>query len=85
MRLRKFDLLFVLGALTVVIGVSLLPSPRDRNPMVPATPNHRNLKSEADCLSCHASGGSRPLPVRHPKRPDCFHCHRAADGEGSAG
>jgi hypothetical protein len=80
-RLRRIDLLFVLGALAVVIGVSLLPSPRDRNPMIPATSDHRNLRSEADCLSCHAPGGSRPLPARHPKRPDCFHCHRAADGE----
>ncbi len=77
MRLRRIDLLFVLGALAVVIGVSLLPSPRDRNPMVPSTPDHRNLMSEADCLSCHSPGGNRPLPVRHPKRPDCFHCHRA--------
>jgi hypothetical protein len=80
-RLRKIDLLFVVGALAVVIGVSLLPSPRDRNPIVPTTPDHRNLRSEADCLSCHAPGGSRPLLARHPKRPDCFHCHRAADGE----
>lgn len=79
MTLRRIDLLFIIGALAVVIGVSLLPSPRDRNPIIPATPDHRSLRSETDCVACHTTGGSYPMPARHPKRPDCFHCHRAAE------
>lgn len=32
MKLRKVDGLFVLFALAVIVGVSLLPTPKDRNP-----------------------------------------------------
>jgi hypothetical protein len=76
MRLRKADWLFVLAAALVVLFVSLLPSPRDRNPPVPHTPEHRGLASEKDCLRCHHVGGSRPLTSQHPKRQDCWRCHR---------
>ncbi len=81
--LRKSDWLFVVAVALVVLGVSLLPSPRDRNPAMPATPEHKGL-SEKDCVRCHAVGQSRPLPVRHPKRQDCFRCHKgpeAAEGK----
>lgn len=82
--LRRADWLF-LGAVALVIGgVMLLPSPRDRNPVVPATAAHRG-RSEHDCVRCHATGQSRPLPDRHPKRPDCFRCHREASGSPSRG
>ena len=75
MTLRKVDWLFVLFAVLVVIGVSLLPTPKDRNPMVPKTAEHDAVKVEKDCVSCHRADGVRPLPTRHPKRPDCFRCH----------
>jgi hypothetical protein len=75
-RLRKVDLLFVAFALLVVLGVAMLPSPRDQNPKVPATPEHRGLVVEKDCLKCHVAEGTRPLPTRHPKRQDCFRCHQ---------
>jgi Doubled CXXCH motif (Paired_CXXCH_1) len=77
---RRVDLIFVVLALAVVGGVALLPSPRDRNPMVPADTDHRTLVSEKDCLACHQATGNRSLPVQHPKRKDCFQCHARAKG-----
>lgn len=75
MSLRKVDWLFILFAVAVVVGVSLLPTPKDRNPMVPGTAEHNAAKVEKDCLGCHSPGAERPLPARHPKRPDCLRCH----------
>jgi len=79
--LRKSDWLFVGAVVLVVAGVSLLPSPRDRNPAMPATLEHKGL-SEKDCVRCHAAGQSRPLPERHPRRQDCFRCHKGSDAAG---
>ncbi len=73
--LRRADWLFAGAVVLVVLGVSLLPSPRDRNPAMPATLEHKGL-TEKDCVRCHAVGQSRPLPDRHPKRQDCFRCHK---------
>lgn len=75
MTLRKVDGLFVVFALAVVVGVSLLPSPKDRNPLIPGTPDHRGVTAEKDCIQCHQGGGVKPVPDRHPKRRDCFRCH----------
>lgn len=75
MTLRKVDWLFILFAVAVVVGVSLLPTPKDRNPTVPRTAEHDAVKAEKDCVGCHGAGAERPLPARHPKRPDCFRCH----------
>jgi hypothetical protein len=75
MRLRKIDWVFVLFAVSVVIGVSMLPTPKDRNPMIPGTAHHQTVKFEKECLQCHVPTGSKPLPERHPKRQDCFRCH----------
>ncbi|HEX2054895.1 MAG TPA: hypothetical protein VHF07_00285 [Nitrospiraceae bacterium] len=72
---RKADLIFLVLAVGVVAGVALLPSPRDRNPMVPADGEHRSLADEKTCVTCHQALGTRPLPAKHPKRPDCFQCH----------
>ena len=71
-RLRQVDLIFVVAALAVVVGVTMLPSPRDRNPMVPADADHRALIGEKDCLNCHVQAGSRPLPVKHTKAARLF-------------
>jgi len=78
MRLRKVDWLFVVLALAVVIGVSLLPTPKDRNPVIPATSGHREIILEKACLECHQAGGEKPVPARHPRRQDCFRCHARA-------
>ena len=75
MTFRKVDWLFVAFALAVVIGVSFLPTPKDRNPMIPGTPDHGSITEEKGCIQCHQAGGKTPLPGRHPKRQDCFRCH----------
>ena len=80
MTFRKVDMIFVVLALLVVGGVALLPSPRDRNPKVPANSGHQAVTMEKDCLACHVPTGARPLPVQHPKRQDCLHCHARAQG-----
>lgn len=76
--LRKVDLLFLVLAGLVVAGVALLPSPRDQNPPVPTNEDHRRITAEANCVQCHAAAGIRPLTAKHPKRQDCFRCHRAS-------
>ncbi len=77
MTFRKVDLIYLGGAILVVVGVSLLPSPKDRNPPVPRTPKHYDLRLETDCLTCHAPGAINALRTPpHPKRQDCLHCHR---------
>ena len=75
MKLRKIDGLFVLFAVAVVSGVSLLPTPKDRNSMIPADAAHQAIKAEQECLQCHVPTGSQPMPERHPRRQDCFRCH----------
>lgn len=75
MKLRKVDGLFVLFALAVIVGVSLLPTPKDRNPMIPADAVHQPIMAEPACLQCHVPAGNKPLPERHPRRQDCFRCH----------
>ena len=78
-RPGKGDWVFIAVVIAVVVFVSLLPTPRERNPMIPANEEHRVLTVETSCSQCHAVQGSRPLPDRHPKRQDCFKCHRRAD------
>ncbi len=75
MTLRKVDWIFVAAAAAVVVGVSLLPTPKDRNPMIPASAEHRAAAQEQDCVKCHRADGAKPVPGRHPKRQDCFRCH----------
>jgi uncharacterized paraquat-inducible protein A len=79
MTIRRADWGFILAVLLVVGLVSLLPSPRDRNPPIPGDQDHRGVTSEKACLVCHAAGQSRPVSDRHPKRQDCFRCHRTGD------
>ena len=75
MKLRKIDWLFILFAVAVVVGVSLLPTPKDRNPLIPKNAEHQSLTTEKDCVQCHQADGVKPVPARHPKRQDCFRCH----------
>jgi cytochrome c553 len=75
LKLRKVDWLFVLFAVAVVAGVSMLPTPKDRNPMIPKSAEHLTLTNEKDCVRCHQVDGVKPVPARHPKRQDCFRCH----------
>ena len=79
MKLRPVDLIVLVSAALVVLAVSLLPSPRDSNPPVPPTPEHQAVKSANGCVECHTPNGSQPLAGRHPKRKDCFRCHRELD------
>jgi len=44
MKFRKIDGLFVLFAVAVVVGVSMLPTPKDRNPMIPADAAHQAIR-----------------------------------------
>ena len=75
MTLRKVDWLFVLFAMAVVVGVSMLPTPKDRNPMIPTNTEHKVVMNETGCVRCHQVDGVKPMPARHPKRQDCFRCH----------
>jgi hypothetical protein len=75
-RLQQSDLVTIGLALAVIIFLTLLPSPKDNNPPVPPDSKHRGLKLEKDCLACHVQGGERPLKEKHPRRQDCFRCHR---------
>ena len=75
MKLRKVDGLFILLDVAVVVSVSLLPTPKDRNPMIPKNVEHQALLNEKDCVQCHRADGVKPVPARHPKRQDCFRCH----------
>jgi hypothetical protein len=79
MTIRRADWAFLLAVAVVVLLVSFLPSPRDRNPPIPADQDHRALTQETVCSTCHAPGRSQPLSNRHPKRQDCFRCHRTGD------
>ncbi|TSA03467.1 MAG: hypothetical protein D4R81_03335 [Nitrospiraceae bacterium] len=74
---KKSDFVFVGLVIAVVVFVTLLPSPRDNNPPTPNDLAHHGIKLEKDCLACHVKGGERPLKERHPKRQDCFRCHRS--------
>ena len=73
---KPSDLVFIGLVLAVIILVTLLPTPRESNPPVPADLAHHGIKLEKDCVACHVQGGQRPLLARHPKRQDCFRCHR---------
>ena len=80
MTIRKVDWIVAGAALMVVIGLSMLPSPRDRNSMIPKNAEHQPVILEKGCLDCHAPVGPHPLPERHPKRQDCFRCHARSSG-----
>lgn len=73
---KKSDFVFIGLVIAVVVFVTLLPSPRDNNPPTPNDLAHHGIKLEKDCLSCHVKGGERPMKERHPRRQDCFRCHR---------
>jgi uncharacterized paraquat-inducible protein A len=75
MKLRKVDWLFVAFAVAVVVGVSLLPTPKDRNPVIPKNAEHESITNEKQCSACHQAGAAKPLPERHPRRQDCSRCH----------
>ena len=79
-QLKKSDLLFLVFALAVILFLTALPSPRDNNPPVPGDLAHRQIKSEKECVVCHAAAGVRPVSERHPKRTDCLKCHRESMG-----
>ena len=75
MKLRKVDWLFAAFVVAVVVGVSLLPTPKDRNPVIPKNAEHQSIANEKNCSACHQAGAVKPLADRHPRRQDCFRCH----------
>jgi len=74
---KKSDFVFIGLVIAVIVFVTLLPSPRDNNPPTPSDLAHHGIKLENACLACHVKGGERPMQERHPKRQDCFRCHRS--------
>jgi len=81
MTFKKADWVFLAAVGVVIAGVSLLPSPREQNPTVPADGEHRAAVMESDCRQCHTVGGTRPLRIPpHPKRTDCLRCHARTAG-----
>ena len=78
MALRRVDWVVLSGAVFVVVGVALLPTPRDQNPSVPGNAAHQGVTSVRTCVNCHGTEGLQPVPLRHPKRKDCFRCHKEA-------
>jgi hypothetical protein len=74
---KKSDFVFIGLVIAVIVFVTLLPSPKDNNPPVPNDLAHHSIKLEKSCLACHVKGGERPMKERHPKRQDCFRCHRS--------
>jgi hypothetical protein len=75
-RPKRSDLIFIGLVIGVIVFVTSLPTPRESNPPVPVDLIHRGIKLERNCLACHTQSGARPLTTRHPKRQDCFRCHR---------
>jgi hypothetical protein len=78
MNIRRVDVTVIAAAAALVGVVSVLPSPRDNNPPIPNTVEHRGWTSEKHCPQCHVEGKEQALPTRHPKRTDCWRCHRDA-------
>jgi cytochrome c553 len=68
MTLRKVDWLFVLFSVAEVIDVSLLLTPKDLNPMILSTSEHRSSTNENSCAQCHLADGVNPVPAHHPTR-----------------
>lgn len=81
MRFHRLDWVYILGAGLIVLLIYSLPTPRERNPRVPTTPEHQNPRTTATCLGCHAEGKTQPLPASHPKRTNCFRCHQLEEPE----
>jgi len=73
---KASDFIFLGFVVAVIIFVTWLPTPRQSNPPTPNDSPHRSIKLQKDCLACHIQTGQYPLPARHPKRQDCFRCHR---------
>ena len=74
---KKSDFVFIGLVIAVIVFVTLLPSPKDNTPPTPNDLAHHGIKLEKSCLACHVKGGERPMKERHPKRQDCFRCHRS--------
>ncbi len=66
MTLWKVDWLFVLFSVAVVVDVTLLPTPKDLNPMTPVTSDHRSITNEKFCAQYHLADGVKPVPAHHP-------------------
>jgi hypothetical protein len=43
---------------------------------IPSDEEHRAVKLEKDCWPCHSPTGVYPRKAAHPKKSQCFLCHK---------
>lgn len=70
----KNTILFTAFAAAVVLFLSILSS-RNKIPPIPDTVFHRNVTTNAACLTCHTPGRQLPLKDSHPPKEECLVCH----------
>lgn len=78
MQARQLRALGGLGGAGAVLLILWAVS--SQPPRLPADADHGVQQPEASCLFCHGVAGQRPRPARHPRRDDCYSCHRDAAG-----
>lgn len=74
MRLKKWDLIFLLVGIVIVFVLFIAPP--QTTPRIPLDEIHKELKDEKKCLECHGKGTSMPLPEKHPNKERCLLCHK---------
>lgn len=74
MKLKKWDIIFVVIGLAVIIF--LFSAPPQTTPRVPNDEIHKELKDEKKCSECHGKGTNMPLPEKHPNKERCLLCHK---------
>ncbi|GAB4436744.1 MAG: hypothetical protein OHK0040_08020 [bacterium] len=74
MKVKKWDIVFVIVVAAVVLFFSL--APKQTTPRVPFDDVHKELKDEKKCRECHGAGTQMPLPEKHPNKERCLLCHK---------
>lgn len=74
MKIKKWDIVFVMIVAAVVLFFSL--APKQTTPRVPFDDTHKELKDEKTCKNCHGTGTQMPLPEKHPNKERCLLCHK---------
>jgi cytochrome c553 len=72
----KNNIVLAVSALALVAFLFFLSS-RQKAPALPADEAHRQVLSNALCLSCHGPGKPSPLKPSHPPKEQCLLCHKA--------
>lgn len=79
--MKKKDILFILGALAVVLALYFLSKSGKQPPDIPADVQHAEATTKEQCKQCHAPGKVKPMNPHHPFKDDCFKCHRPVKAE----